>query len=99
MTLWSVLPQTTVRGAPLTTIAISTETEQASGNTMQGEVSSSIHGYSATAKQLTNRVTTIAGNCRGSHDKPGVLGMANQLAVMAEELDDVCRKNLTGRLA
>jgi methyl-accepting chemotaxis protein len=68
-------------------------------STMQGEVSSSIHGYSATAKQLTNRVTTIAGNCRGSHDKPGVLGMANQLAVMAEELDDVCRKNLTGRLA
>jgi hypothetical protein len=65
--------------------------------TMQEEVSSSVREYSATAKGLSCRVSEIAGNCRGSHDKPGVLGMANRLASMAEELDDVCRKNTSAR--
>ena len=65
--------------------------------TMQEEVSSSVREYSATAKGLSSRVSEIAGNCRGSRDKPGVLGMANRLASMAEELEDVCRKNTSER--
>ncbi len=61
---------------------------------MQEAVSTSIREYSSTAKDVTSRVTEIAGNCRGSRHKPGVLDIAGQLAALARELDETCRQSV-----
>jgi methyl-accepting chemotaxis protein len=59
--------------------------------TVQTGVSTSVQQYRGIARNLREQVRQINKTCRGSHENPGVMSMANQLAALAKDLEQACR--------